>query len=91
MIPNMLRQAAQGDVARIILDSYHSYMLEDRLPDSIVPNTCAHDYKSKLNRMAAAIFLSCCAVFAYLTFDTSSQAQASLLMQMIANVRHCNL
>ena len=86
IIPNVLRQTAQGDVARVIRDFDRSYMPEEGFPDSIVPDVDAHDYRSRLKRKAADITRSCCEVFAYLTFDTSSQAQASRLLQMITNV-----
>ena len=73
IIPNVLRQAAQGDVARVIRDFDRSYLQEKGFSDTIVPNTDGHwhDCRSRLKRKATDISQSCCEVFAYLTFDTS--------------------
>ena len=38
-------------------------------PDSIVPNTGAHIYRSRLKRKAAELSLLCCELFAHLTFE----------------------
>lgn len=85
-IPDVLRQVAQGDAARIIRNFERSYMPEGGFPDSKVQNTNEDDYRSGLKRKAADISRSYCEVFSYLTFDTSSHAQASRLLQMITNV-----
>ena len=61
---------------------------EEGFPDSMVLYVDAHDYRSRLMPEAADITQSCCEVFAFLTFNTSSQAQASRLLQMITKVSH---
>ena len=86
IIPDLLRRAAEGDVAGLFRDLNRHYMPGAGFPDARVQETDENDFRSGLKRKAADISRSYSEVFAYLTFDTTSHAQATRLLQMITNV-----
>ena len=86
VIRDLVRPAAQGDVAGLLRDLNRNYMPGAGFPDARVQKTDENDFRSGLKRKAADISRSYSEVFAYLTFDTTSHAQTTRLLQMITNV-----